>query len=298
MMHRIGIYLKDERYLASLKDFLERKITGAEVVAIKSIKEFNEQADASLTVIIAETQLPEGIWLRLMPVLKRARHIILIAFPGGPEITDEIAKKYGAERLFRVPFPSNDLLAAIQEMIAKDAQEDAVQEASPETVTDMEELFKKLDDLDYYTLFDVSQNADAETIKKHYIAMARKYHPDKFRAALSEVRKMAYEITKRVNEAYSVLSHPNRRKMYDLMRRDNPDVKRFDFRLKMKYEENPHDTIHNKQARRFTILAQKAIEEGQLKQALTQLKMADAMEPGNNYILSLIEEVKTKIEQG
>ena len=82
------------------------------------------------------------------------------------------------------------------------------------------------------------------------------------------------------------------------MRRDDPGIKRFDFRLKMKYEENPHDTIQNKQARRFTLLAQRAMEEKQFKQALTQLKMADSMEPGNDYILGLIEEVKKNMGQG
>jgi len=298
MAHRIGIYLKDDRYLASLQDFLSRRIPDVEVAAIRSLKEFNEQADRSLTVVIAGTQLNEGIWLRVIPVLKRARHIMLISFPDGPEITEDIAAKYGAERLFRVPFPSNDLLAAIQRTLNEEEQEAAAAEAAPETIDEMEVLYAKLGDLDYYELFGVERGAAVETIKKRYIELARRYHPDKFRGASSDVRKMAYEITKRANEAYSVVLHPNRRKTYDRMRRDDPGIKRFDFRLKMKYEENPHDTIQNKQARRFTLLAQRAMEEKQFKQALTQLKMADSMEPGNDYILGLIEEVKKNMGQG
>jgi len=298
MTHHIGIYLRDERYLASLQDFLSRRIPDTEVVAIRSLKEFHAQAERPLTVVIAETQLNEGIWLRVIPVLKRARHIILLAFPGGPEITEEIARKYGAERLFRVPFPSGDLLAAIQVMLGRDEEASADAEASLETVEEMESLYNRLNDLDYYALFNVGPSAEVEEIKKRYIELARRYHPDKFRSTAPEVRTMAYEITKRANEAYSVVSHPNRRKMYDRMRRENAEIKRFDFRLKMKYEENPHDTIVNKQARRFALLAQKAMEEGQFKQALTQLKMADSMEPGNDYILSLIEQAKKGMEQG
>ncbi|HNT28283.1 MAG TPA: hypothetical protein PKH10_08920, partial [bacterium] len=60
----------------------------------------------------------------------------------------------------------------------------------------------------------------------------------------------------------------------------------------------PHDTIHDKQARRFALLAQKAITEGSLKQAMTQLKMANSMEPGNEYILSLMEDVQKKMNAG
>ncbi len=298
MTHNIGIYLRDERYLASLRDFLSRKISDVEVVTIRSLKEFHAEAERPLSVIIAETQLNEGIWLRVIPVLKRARHIILLAFPGGPEITEEIAQKYGAERLFRVPFPSGDLLAAIQQMLERDKEESVGAEAPVETVEEMESLYNRLNDLDYYALFGVDTGAPVEEIKKRYIELARRYHPDKFRNASAEVRTMAYEITKRANEAYSVVSHPNRRKMYDRMRRENPETKRFDFRLKMKYEENPHDTIVNKQARRFVLLAQKAMEEGQFKQAFTQLKMADSMEPGNDYILSLIEQAKKGTGQG
>ncbi|HOW52429.1 MAG TPA: DnaJ domain-containing protein [bacterium] len=298
MSYRIGIYLKDEKYLKALHDFLSQKATGAEVIALRSLKEFTDQQEGSFRLIIVSTLLNEGLWLRVIPILKKAPHIILLAFPDGPEITEDMAKKYGADRLFRVPFSSGDLLASIQQILAADEQAAEQDQIQPDTLEAMKNLYARLEEMDYYQMFNVEKNSDVDTIKKSYIEMARQNHPDRFRNANPEARKMAYEITKRANEAYSVLSHPNRRKMYEKMQKENPDTKRFDFRLKMKYEENPHDTIHNQQARRFALLAQKAMNEGSFKQALTQLKMANSMEPGNDYILGLMDEVQKKLAAG
>ena len=298
MSYRIGIYLKDEKYLTALYSFLSQKVVGAEVVSLRSLKEFTDQSDDPFRLIIVSTVLTEGIWLRVIPILKKAPHIILLAFPDGPEITEEMAKKYGADRLFRVPFSSGDLLANIQQILAADEQPVDEQQMTPGTLESMKALFEKIETVDYYELFGVTKNADTDTIKKNYIELARQNHPDRFRNASAEARKMAYEITKRANEAYSVLSHPNRRKMYEKMQKEKPETKRFDFRMKMKYEENPHDTIHNQQARRFALLAQKAMTEGSFKQALTQLKMANSMEPGNDYILGLMDEVQKKLAVG
>lgn len=298
MTYRIGIYLKDEKYLTALRDFLNQKVTGAEVMALRSLKEFTDQGDNAFRLIIVSTVLNEGIWLRVIPILKKAPHVILIAFPDSPEITEPMAKKYGAERLFRVPFSSGELLAAIQQIFAAEEQPAANDQIPEGTIESMKALFSRLEDMDYYQLFGVKKDSDIDTIKRNYIELARQNHPDRFRTASAEARKMAYEITKRANEAYSVLSHPNRRKMYEKMQKDKPETKRFDFRMKMRYEENPHDTISNQQARRFALLAQKAMGEGAFKQALTQLKMANSMEPGNDYIIGLIDEVQKKITAG
>jgi len=58
-----------------------------------------------------------------------------------------------------------------------------------------------MQDLSYYEILEVSQNADKTTIKKAYRKMAKQYHPDKNR---DETEK--YEILfKRINNAYQDL---------------------------------------------------------------------------------------------
>ena len=68
------------------------------------------------------------------------------------------------------------------------------------------ESFKK----DYYSILDVSKNASTEEIKLAYKRQITKYHPDK-----NSGSENSTEITKLINEAYEVLSDPEKRDQYD-----------------------------------------------------------------------------------
>ncbi|MBQ7434028.1 MAG: molecular chaperone DnaJ [Lachnospiraceae bacterium] len=63
---------------------------------------------------------------------------------------------------------------------------------------------------DYYEVLGVSKDADANAIKKGFRQMAKKYHPDN-----NPGDKTAEEKFKEVNEAYEVLSDPQKKQMYD-----------------------------------------------------------------------------------
>lgn len=67
---------------------------------------------------------------------------------------------------------------------------------------------------DYYRTLGVVRNASADDIKKSYRALARKYHPDVSREKDAEARM------KEVNEAYAVLSDPEKRAAYDELSRN------------------------------------------------------------------------------
>ena len=62
---------------------------------------------------------------------------------------------------------------------------------------------------DYYEVLGVSKTANADQIKDAYRALAMKYHPDRNK------EKNAEEKFKEINEAYAVLSDPQKRKQYD-----------------------------------------------------------------------------------
>lgn len=64
---------------------------------------------------------------------------------------------------------------------------------------------------DYYELLGVSKTATDEELKKAYRRLAKKYHPD----ANPDNKKEAEAKFKEVNEAYEVLSNPQKRQMYD-----------------------------------------------------------------------------------
>lgn len=66
------------------------------------------------------------------------------------------------------------------------------------------------DKRDYYEVLGVDKSADADTIKKAYRKMAKQYHPD-----MNPGNAEAESKFKEVNEAYDVLSDPQKKQIYD-----------------------------------------------------------------------------------
>ena len=63
---------------------------------------------------------------------------------------------------------------------------------------------------DYYEVLGLSKGASEEELKKAYRKLAKKYHPD-----VNPGDKQAEAKFKELNEAYSILSDPDKRARYD-----------------------------------------------------------------------------------
>lgn len=75
--------------------------------------------------------------------------------------------------------------------------------------------------LDAYRELGVAETASAETIRQAYLALARRYHPDR----APDGKQSEYEERmKRINSAYEILSNPKTRALYDRMRQHHGQI--------------------------------------------------------------------------
>lgn len=87
-------------------------------------------------------------------------------------------------------------------------------------------------DLEYYEILEISKDADDSAIKKAYRKQALRYHPDR-----NEGNPEAEEKFKLINEAYQVLSDPQKRATYDRYGKSGLDSQGFSHFSDMNYED-------------------------------------------------------------
>ncbi|EJS43156.1 jem1p [Saccharomyces arboricola H-6] len=79
---------------------------------------------------------------------------------------------------------------------------------------------------DYYKILGVAPSANSKEIRKAYLNLTKKYHPDKIKANHNDNEESIHETMSQINEAYETLSDDDKRKEYDLSR-SNPHRKPF-----------------------------------------------------------------------
>lgn len=72
-------------------------------------------------------------------------------------------------------------------------------------------ISRMIQDKDYYTILGLHPDAEPEIMRKVYIALAQKFHPDNSDGQADEER------LKKINEAYAVLKDASTRKEYDAL---------------------------------------------------------------------------------
>ena len=144
--------------------------------------------------------------------------------------------------------------------------------------------------LDYYRLLGVAASASDSDVKRAFLKITKKFHPDRHRDAPVQLYDAIYDIFKRLNEAYRVLTDPDKRKLYDQQLAGGQTRFSTDIRMSM-IPKTPVETIRSKDARTFYAKAQECLATGNILQAELHAKMAASREKDNDAIKRLIADI-------
>jgi curved DNA-binding protein CbpA len=99
------------------------------------------------------------------------------------------------------------------------AELDEAVELEPERRRRVLELFYRIEDLTYYELLDVAENADKKQIKSAYYVLAPEFHPDKyFRKNLGSYKQKIEAIFAKITLAHDVLTGKKREEYDDYLK--------------------------------------------------------------------------------
>lgn len=150
-------------------------------------------------------------------------------------------------------------------------------------------IWEKITRLNYFQILGVTDKDEEEVIRRNFYERSKRFHPDRFHTHSDpQVRQLAANIYKLIAEAYNVLKIPKTRALYLEQLRADPK--------KIRYEPESQTKaptyVPTGPGAKYYQRAREAFELRNKAQALTQIKLALAMEPANEYYKKFQEEIE------
>jgi uncharacterized protein (TIGR02266 family) len=153
---------------------------------------------------------------------------------------------------------------------------------------------------DYYHLLGVPRESSSVEVRRAFLKLTRRFHPDNyFRKAPEEVTRLLEDIYDLLTRAYETLLDRDRRISYDLSigyLGGNRDGVTPEEMMRVASEDRRRKESPRRVARAEQLYAQ-AVQEaaaGQTAKALANLRLALAFDPENPQILAKLQEIKAK----
>lgn len=164
----------------------------------------------------------------------------------------------------------------------------------------------RLDELDYYTLLGIPDDADSSTIKQAFRRFARRYHPDRHHGASPEKLERATQIYRRGGEAMQVLIDERTRKVYDEalhakgQMRLSPEAaeRALNPRRVAAPAARPANPIRSEQARARYHDATIAAKKGDIMGAWRAIQAAITLEGPNPYLEKALAQLESRLRRG
>jgi DnaJ-class molecular chaperone len=202
------------------------------------------------------------------------------------------------------PAPSKPPLPPAAAKKAKSKAAVTMADVDPELITRAEELWSKLDRLDYFQVLRLQQQAAPADIKKAYHRDSREFHPDRFfKLDNVEFRDHVDDIYKRINEAYVTLRDDRKRAIYiqDISGPERAARLRWAERTEAEIKAVARKEVEEQvgttpQGRKFYELGMKDFQAGNFQSAERNFKMALTFEPANAKYKDKMKEAGNNIK--
>lgn len=161
---------------------------------------------------------------------------------------------------------------------------------------------ERLDQLDYYTLLGLAQNASRDHVRSAFHAFAMKFHPDRHSSESPENVERVARVYRRGAEAYRVLTDPELRRAYDLA------LKQGELRLDVSAVSSARPSAPTSptgissvspKARPFVKKADEAARAGDWKTAKLNLQLAQQHQGGSHPVIDArLADLEAKSKKG
>ncbi len=163
------------------------------------------------------------------------------------------------------------------------------------TRVEIDTLHGLLDELDYYKILELGQDAPQADVDPAFRTVTRKMHPDRLaRLTDEDLKGKANDIFRLANEAYRNLKDPDARAKYDIgLARGNLRMSA-DGRTKAAKEaadkDNPEVVANTPQGEKYFGMALKCWGDGDFPGAVMQIRFAIQFEPSNEVFEQWLEK--------
>lgn len=159
----------------------------------------------------------------------------------------------------------------------------------------VDRAYAALEQTDYYRVLGVSSAATEREIRDSYYKLAARLHPDIHgEGAEPEFRGRLTTVFSRVVEAYKVLSDRRKRADYDAGLAQG--MLRMTAGLKVR--RGAEEAIVDPNARKFYLLAQKSMADGDGRSALMNLRIAMSSEPDSPVLREAVTRAEGMVRSG
>lgn len=160
----------------------------------------------------------------------------------------------------------------------------------------VEGAYAALEQTDYYRVLGMSSASTERDIRDAYYKLAARLHPDIHGEDLEpHFRQRLTTVFSRLVEAYRVLCDPVRRQEYDqALARGDMRMAAGPTRPKSRTEEGPTDA----HARKFWLLARQAMDAGDSRAAIMNLRIALSTEPDSPVLRAALARAEAMPPRG